>query len=136
MHIPTYVGPSKIHGLGLFTQVSIKKDTLLWSFEEDFDRRYTPEEFNCLNPHVYEFYKIYGYQDKQDGLYYMTIDNDRFTNHSDTPNTYFDEAGNVFALKNIRKREEITSNYRDFMCVWDVHVPAIAKENNYARVAA
>lgn len=136
MHIPTYVGPSHIHGLGVYTSTSLKKDTLLWSFADNFDRRYTADEFYNLHPSIHEFYKIYGYQDIHDGLYYMTIDNDRFTNHSDTPNTYFDGSGNVFALKNIRKNQEVTSNYKDFMCAWDTHVTVTVKENTDAKIAA
>ncbi|MDA1089635.1 MAG: SET domain-containing protein-lysine N-methyltransferase [Proteobacteria bacterium] len=123
MLIPTYVGPSRIHGLGLFSLVAIKKDTLLWSFEEAFDRRYTPEEFDSLHPNIHEYFKVYGYRDLRDGFYYISIDNDRFTNHSNMPNTYFDEATNWLAAKSIKKGEELTSNYRHFDADWESYSP-------------
>jgi len=133
MHISTIVGPSKIHGMGLFTLVAIKKHALLWSFDETFDRRYTSEEFASLHPKIHEFYKIYGYQDHRDGLYYITIDNDRFTNHSDSPNTYFDDAGNWLSKKNIKKSEELTANYCDFDAEWESYLPIMINEGIYAK---
>ena len=40
LHVMTYVAPSSIHGLGVFATIPIAKGTLLWTFEEYFDRRY------------------------------------------------------------------------------------------------
>ena len=41
------------------------------------------------------------------------MDYDTFMNHSDNPNTYF-ENGYALARRNIRKGEEITNDYRAF----------------------
>ena len=133
LRIETYVAPSTIHGVGVFSAQVVEKGALIWEFESNFDRRYTESEYLGLNPLIHEYFKVYGYKDKQDGLYYLTIDNDRFTNHSDSPNTFVDENGNCYAIRMIEKGEELTSNYRDFYADWERIFPFMMSEETYAK---
>ncbi len=119
--VPTYLDKSTINGLGVFAAHDIKKDTVLWEFLENFDQRYSAQDYQKLPPLAQHFFDVYGYQDSQDGFYYLTMDNDRFTNHSATPNTYFNEDGNPVALVDIAAGDEITSDYSQFMVNWTRH---------------
>tara|TARA_A100001391_G_scaffold199038_1_gene181487 strand:- start:616 stop:1059 length:444 start_codon:yes stop_codon:yes gene_type:complete len=130
LHVMTYVAPSSIHGLGVFTAAPVAKGTLIWTFEEYFDRRYDEAQFQALHPVIHEYFKVYGYRDKHDGFYYMTVDNDRFTNHSQTPNTCVDSLGNCYALKDIACNEELTADYREFYTDLEQLGPFMSNELN------
>jgi SET domain-containing protein len=109
--IKTYLDKSPIHGIGVFAAERIPKGTKIWRFVEGYDRWYTPQEFAKLPKPARDFLSYYGY--RVDGEVLFTVDNDRHTNHSDTPNTYL-KAGYVITRRNIRKNEEITVDYREF----------------------
>jgi len=109
--VKTYIGKSKIHGVGVFAGEPIRKGAKIWRFVEGFDRCYTPKQFARLPKPARDFLKSYGY--RVDGEILFTVDNDRHMNHSDKPNTFL-RAGYVIARRNIRKGEEITNDYREF----------------------
>lgn len=46
--IPTFLAPSKIHGIGLFTSGDIKKGTIIWKFDHRVDQKFSKEEFTIL----------------------------------------------------------------------------------------
>ena len=60
----------------------------------------------------------------------MTVDNDRFTNHSETPNTCVDAVGHCYALKDIAADEELTADYREFYTDLEQMEPFMAAEFN------
>jgi hypothetical protein len=109
--VKTYLGKSKIHGLGVFADEFIRKGTKIWRFVEDFDRCYTPNQFARLPKAAREFIRHHGY--RVDGEILLTIDNDRHMNHSENANTYLNN-GYAIARHHIRKDEEITNDYREF----------------------
>jgi SET domain-containing protein len=53
--------------------------------------------------------KNYGYSVK--GLYYLSIDNDRFINHSEIPNVR-ETADPTYAIRDIEENEELLTDYR------------------------
>ena len=118
IRVPTYVSPSPINGLGLFATEDIKKGALVWSFEENFDHRYTELEYNALSQGVKDYMEFYGYKYSKDGFYYLPVDNDRFVNHAEDANTYDGDDGNIYASRDIVSGEEITLNYTEFDCDW------------------
>ena len=121
--VKTYLGKSKIHGLGVFADEFIRKGTKIWRFVEDFDRCYTPKQFARLPKAAREFIRYHGY--RVDGEILLTIDNDRHMNHSENANTYLHN-GYAIARHNIRKGEEITNDYREFdaaFCAWFLKKP-------------
>ena len=109
--VKTYLGKSKIHGLGVFADEFIRKGTKIWRFVEGFDRCYTPKQFARLPIAAREFIRHHGY--RVDGEILLTIDNDRHMNHSENANTYL-HSGYAIARHHIRKDEEITNDYREF----------------------
>jgi hypothetical protein len=46
--VKTYLGKSKLHGLGVFAGQFIRKGTKIWRFVEGFDRFYTLKQFARL----------------------------------------------------------------------------------------
>lgn len=130
--IKTYIAPSRIHGTGLFAAEDIPRDQQIVDIVPGFDFCFTPEEYESLPEKAKNFMMVYGYKDKWDGLYHVALDNARFTNHSDTPNTYFDEKGDWFAASFIKKDEELTANYRDFDEEWEAYFHAMLNNRKEA----
>jgi SET domain-containing protein len=109
--VKTYLGKSKLHGLGVFAGESIAKGTRIWRYVHGFDRCYTPKQFKKLPKPARDYLTTYGY--KVDGEIIFTVDNDHYINHSANPNTYM-KNGYVIATRTIRKGQEITNDYREF----------------------
>ena len=112
--VKTEVKPSKIGGLGLFSSQFIPKRTLVWQNFTDSELILSIGEFENFSDYMKSVFKIHGYIDKKTNQWKLPLDNSRFFNHSDTPNTFQDEEGNSIALKDIELDEEITVNYSDF----------------------
>lgn len=104
--------------MGAFAAEPIKKGSLVWSFERNFDQRYTEDEFMALPEDVKTYLSHYGYKYPRDGFYYMPADNDRFVNHAEIANTFDAPDGNVYAGRDIDAGEELTLNYREFDVYW------------------
>lgn len=120
MLVKNYVAASNIHGLGLFAAEPIKKDSLIWLIDERVDRVYSKEEFEALPEMLKTYFRTYGYIEKVDNRYYLEVDNGKYSNHSETPNTYFSKCGlKWYALRDIAEGEEITCNYGDFDAEWE-----------------
>jgi SET domain-containing protein len=115
LQIKTYLDKSPIHGIGVFADEDIKKDQLIWKFDKQTDIALGDKEsINCNIEEIQKQYpNYYIYFDLQFQQLIFLGDNDRFTNHSDNPNTENDINGDVFALKEIKKGEELTLNYYD-----------------------
>ena len=118
MRVKNYLGISPIHGLGVFTAEDIQAGDVIWSYEENFDRRFTVEDFSKMSTAIQEYYQTYGYHSTADRMIYLPFDNDRFMNHSFVANTVFKPDGNFYALVDIAKDQEITCDYREFDTEW------------------
>ena len=115
MIIKTYLKESTIPGAGLgcFAAEFIPKDALIWIFNPGLDRDLSEYQLLGFTKIEQEFVKSYAY--KHNGYYYLCVDNGRFINHADSPNTYESKRMQAtFALKDIQKDEEILSNYTEF----------------------
>jgi uncharacterized protein len=109
--VKTYLGKSRIHGIGVFADQFIRKDAKMWRFVYGFDRFYTRKRLAKLPKPAKDYIRLHGYQWGNEIL--LSMDYDTFMNHSENPNTYFHD-GFVLARRNIRKGEEITNDYRAF----------------------
>jgi len=108
--VATEVRASKIQGVGLFATKPIRKGTVIWEYTEGFDQQFTLKQFERFPKRLQAFIDRYAFED---GKYLiLCVDNARFFNHSKQANTY--SVGEVtVAKRNIRKGEELTSNYRE-----------------------
>lgn len=114
------LAPSQIHGIGVFALRDIKKGENLYlnAIPHQLDLPY--KRFKSLDKEVQEI--LLGHFPlivKGSHFWYPVNQMAAYLNHSDTPNC---DAKNDKALKNIKKGEEITENYREIE-VWQTVFP-------------
>ena len=117
--VKTKVGPSKIHGIGLFADQFIPKGTMTWRFVPNFDLRINPDELLRLSEPARKLFWNYAYVDKYNDHYILCFDDERFINHSENPNIiqrkrHSETEGVEIAACDIDRGEELTANYYDF----------------------
>ncbi len=115
MLIPTYVAPSQIEGVGIFAAEDVPAGALIWRLDPDFDRLLTSATIATLSPVHRAFIERYAYPYPHDpDRLIVELDNGRFMNHSDAPNTIFSDPDAGYALVDIAAGEELTCNYAEF----------------------
>ena len=108
--VKTTIGPSKIHGIGLFATEFIAKGTMIWDLHAGFDLELTIEQLNSLPEIARDTLMFYCYPD---GKYFVIcLDDARHMNHSENPNTGNHETGTI-AIRDIHSGEEITCDYQE-----------------------
>lgn len=106
-------GPSELHGIGLIAREFIPCGTKIWIINPNFDRLLSEEEFQSLSPVAQQQVKHYAYFCNTQRRYVLSADDDRFTNHSQNPNTKgYGECS--IAVRDILPDEEITANYEEY----------------------
>ena len=115
MLVPTYVAPSQIEGVGVFAEEAIPAGTLIWQLEPQLDRLIAAADVPGLPPVLQRFVERYSYPYPHDpSLLIVEVDNGRFMNHSNAPNTVFSDPDAGFTLRDIAAGEELTCNYVEF----------------------
>lgn len=115
MLVPTYVAPSRIEGVGVFAAEPIPKGAVIWKLNPDFDRLVPNDSVGALEPTLKAFIERYSYPLLSDpSLLVVELDNGRFMNHSERPNTRFDDPDAGFAIADIAAGDEILCNYGEF----------------------
>lgn len=113
--IDTYVDKSEIEGVGVFTAQPIKAGTLIWKLDPDFDRLINLNFLQKSPDHLREFFVRYAYPlDTDPDTLILEVDNGRFMNHHETPNTQYKEIVRGYAIRDIEIGEELTCNYAEF----------------------
>ncbi len=110
LKVKTIVKDSSINGEGLFADEDIPKGTITWEFFRGFDIVLDGLKLAGIDK---KYLKKYSFRDKQTEQWIVSLDNDKYTNHSDDPNTGPLNDGRMIALRDIKKGEEITCNYYD-----------------------
>ena len=115
MLVPTYVAPSPIEGVGVFAAEAIAAGTLIWELDPALDRLIRKDEITSLPPLFQSFVERYGYPYPHDPqVLIVELDNGRFMNHADRPNTIFSDPDAGYTLRAIGQGEELTCNYAEF----------------------
>ena len=116
LKVKTFLKESGEHGIGLFAGEFIPKGTVVFE-EDDFTLIIPDDEFEKMSTEQKQFIEHYAY--KQFGTYKLSVDNDRFMNHSNNPNV--DDSIHVdktIASRDIQPGEEITCDYRVIKMKW------------------
>jgi uncharacterized protein len=113
MLVKNYVAPSGIQGVGVFAGERIAKGTRIYEFVEGVDIVMTREQAAAYGAEFARFMRIFAYVDPTDRTMVISIDNSRFMNHANQPNTDWDEHFG-WATRDIEKGEEITCDYYTF----------------------
>ena len=118
--VRTSVRQSPIHGLGVFAEEDIPDGAILWRFEPMLDRVIHEGDLGSLPAHLVDFIEVYSEYFPELGVLVLSGDNDRFTNHSDDPNTEVvlpnGPEAHVRARRAIAAGEEITCDYTVIRC--------------------
>ena len=113
--VPTYVAPSKIEGVGVFAAEPIASGTLIWELAPNLDRLIPKSEIPSLPPLFQAFVERYSYPYPHDPEQLIVeLDNGRFMNHSQTPNTIFSDPDAGYTIRDIAAGEELLCNYAEF----------------------
>lgn len=107
-------GDSRIHGIGLIAHEFIPAGTRIGVFQPGFDLVIPEEALASLSAPARQQALHYAYFDPRQRVYVLSSDDDRFTNHSDEPNTANDREDATYALRDIQAGEEITWDYREW----------------------
>jgi SET domain-containing protein len=128
LRVKTYLAPDNYGGTGLFADEDIAEGSVVWEFHPETTFFLPVKDYYSLAQDRKVWLEKWGYPvgylDKANprvGLYY-DIDNSQYCNHSANPNTGsraadisdVDMAQCEFALRDIKKGEEITSNYLEY----------------------
>ena len=113
MTVKNYVAPSGIHGVGVFAGEDIREGTCIYEFIDGIDIVMTRDQAAAYGAEFARFMRIFAYVDPGDRTLVISVDNSRFMNHADPPNTDWDGRFG-WAIQNIKKHEEITCDYFTF----------------------
>ncbi len=119
--VQTKIGPSPIHGIGIFADEFIPKGTRIWEYRSGVDSKLSEAFVRSLPAPAQTHMRNYAYKNRVTGEYVLCGDDARFFNHSDTPNTedlddsvLVEGEGVTIAARDIQPGEEIVSDYRTF----------------------
>lgn len=120
IQVECFIAKSLIHGKGLFADEDIKKDTLVWKYNEKVDKLYTMDDYEKLSKAEQTDVYYFGWESKKSEYIVYPGDKAKYINHSYTPNCYSvyrdsEIEATTYALRDIEKGEEITINYNDFV---------------------
>ena len=107
--IDTYLGKSKIHGVGVFSKQNVKKGRKIKEVRPEFEIRFNKTNLPRMPLALANFIQTHAHEEDENE-YCLGIDNEKYLNHSDNPTV--DEKG--YALKNIKIGDEITIDYNNF----------------------
>jgi SET domain-containing protein len=115
MLVRTRVGPSRIHGSGLFAVDPLPAGTPIWRFQPGFDHDFAPEQFAALPAIAREHTRWFCFVSKADGHVILSGDHACFINHSPEHNTGAPPNApapvTTVALRDSAAGEEITCDY-------------------------
>lgn len=115
--VKTFLKETGNKGIGLFAAELIPKGAVWWRDDPKFNRVINERQAEALPEVAKEFLTTYGVLDNR-GDWYVCLDNARFVNHSDSPNTVQAYGvgpslpGDWITTREIAIGEEITSDYR------------------------
>lgn len=118
--IRTSVRQSPIHGLGVFAEEPIRAGQQIWAYEPMIDRVVPEAALGDYPAHMVDYLETYCEYFPEHGVLVLSGDNDRFTNHSDDPNSVVvlpnGPEAQVIAARDIAAGEEITCDYAVIRC--------------------
>lgn len=113
LYVKTKIGPSKIHGTGLFADQFIPKGTTTWEWHENLDTTFTEEEVGALPELIRDYILYYAYRDEQLNKLVLCADSQRYINHSRNTNITSTTRKDV-AARDIEIGEELLCDYNLF----------------------
>ena len=112
--VETELGPSEIHGIGVFLKKPVRSGQLIWRFDSRIDRVFSGAELLEMPDTLQVFLRTYSTHHADLDLWVLCGDNGRHFNHSDTPNTRSlgIAFGDDVAAEDLPAGTELTTDYR------------------------
>lgn len=115
--IKNFIAPSKIPnaGMGCFSKQDIKKNDLVFQYDEDLDIVVSKEKYDTFSESKKYFFNYYASLEKDlngDTVLMLSADNSKYINHSDNPNLVCVDLNTVVAKNDIFENDELTLDYR------------------------
>jgi len=112
--VKTILRETKNKGIGLFADEFLSAGKKMWVNELFFTIEFEKVIIDMFPPTAKEFIDKYAWT--EDGeTFWVNLDNERFVNHSETPNAYYDkDTGDMFSYRDIEIGEEILVDYTSF----------------------
>lgn len=105
------IGPSPIHGLGVFTREDIKKGQIVWRFDARIDRELTFADLQRLPAHIVCRILRHAEFVEARQVFILASDGDYYMNHADDP-SLIDDGTQMFAARDLSAGSELTCDYR------------------------
>lgn len=117
--VKTKIGQSTTHGIGLFAAQFIPKNAVTWRFMVGLDLIVPQDILLQLSEAARIQFLNYCYVDKYTKNFILCFDDERFINHSDTPNIIQSKIENEIegveiAARDIEEGEELFCDYNHF----------------------
>lgn len=117
-NVYTRLKPSKIHGVGVFAIRDIPANVPVFNPEEPVDEYFqvSKKEVEKLDPEIRDLYDAFCVDEGEcyngpENFDWVTVA--WYVNHSDDPNTKYED-DNFVSIREIKKGEEITADYRTY----------------------
>jgi len=112
--VKTILKETKNKGIGLFADEFLPVGKKIWVNEILFTIEFKKDLIDMFPQVAKDFIDKYAWTEDRK-TFFVNLDNERFVNHSENPNAYYDnETSDMFALRDIQVGEEILVNYRTF----------------------
>ncbi len=112
--VKTKIGPSTVHGIGLFADEFIPKGTVTWEYNPEFDISFTEEQTERMSDVARERFFDYAYFDKELNKFILCFDDLRFINHKASDPNILSQPTQDVAARDIQKGEELFCNYNHY----------------------
>lgn len=123
--IKTYLAPSQISGIGLFTSEFIPKGKMIWDYFPLIDITFNQDQWNQLQRNLSKpsFEVIRNYVYKENNKYILCMDNSQFMNHhSENYNIVnTEDLKSMYAARDIARDEELYCHYGQYSDPDDFH---------------
>jgi SET domain-containing protein len=97
----------------LFAGEDIEKDKIIYIFKPEVDLVMKAEQINSIGQEFTRFMRIYAFAEITTKEIMISLDNSRFMNHCEFPNTLWTYTYG-WAARYIREGEELTCDYYSF----------------------
>jgi SET domain-containing protein len=112
--VKTKIGPSFLHGIGLFAGEFISRGSVTWRYNAEFDTAFSREQINRLPTTTQDYLFKYAYFDKILNKYVLCFDDQRFINHSSHEPNILSTPREDRAARDIQPGEELTCDYNQY----------------------
>jgi hypothetical protein len=124
--VSTFIAPSPIEGVGVFTAEPIGKGAVISRFDPGFDRLIPTKDYLAAPPYLKSLLDRYAFpHPKMPEFIVFEVDNSRFMNHALDANTDYSDFAAGVALRDIAAGEELTCDYNTFFKQFELLPPEL-----------